>query len=89
MDHSLINPNQIREYGLPVYDNPFSKQQFGIDGNEAFIPFNTMGTIVYFETRVPTDWETHNLPIIMLTGEEWDPVNVGLGTGQSREQAEM
>jgi hypothetical protein len=68
---------------------PFSKQQFGIDGNEAFIPFNTTGTIVYFETRVPMDWETRNLPIIMLTGEEWDPVNVGLGTGQSREQAEM
>jgi hypothetical protein len=68
---------------------PFSKQQFGIDGNEAFIPFNTMGMIVYFETHVPMDWETHNLPIIMLTGEEWDPVNVGLGTGQSREQAEM
>jgi hypothetical protein len=89
MDHSLINPNQIREYGLPVYDDPFSKQQFGIDGNEAFIPFNTTGTIVYFETRVPTDWETCNLPIIMLTGEEWDPVNVGLGTGRSREQAEM
>jgi hypothetical protein len=89
MDHSLINPNQIREYGLPVYDDPFSKQQFGIDGKEAFIPFNTMGTIVYFETHVPTDWETCNLPIIMLTGEEWDPVNVGLGTGQSREQAKM
>jgi hypothetical protein len=89
MDHSLINPNQIREYGLPVYNDPFSKQQFGIDGNEAFIPFNTTGTIVYFETRVPTDWETRNLPIIMLTGEEWDPVNVGLGTGRSREQAEM
>jgi hypothetical protein len=89
MDHALINPNQIREYGLPVYDDPFSKQQFGIDGNEAFFPFNTTGTIVYFETRVPTDWKTCNLPIIMLTGEEWDPVNVGLGTGQSREQAEM
>jgi hypothetical protein len=88
MDHSLINPNQICEYGLPVYNNP-TKQQFGIDGNEAFIPFNTTGTIVYFETRVPTDWETRNLPIIMLTGEEWDPVNVGLGTGQSREQAKM
>jgi hypothetical protein len=25
----------------------------------------------------------------MLTGEEWDPVNIGLGTGRSREQAEM
>jgi hypothetical protein len=31
MDHSLINPNQIREYGIPVYDNPFSQSQFGID----------------------------------------------------------
>jgi hypothetical protein len=61
MDHSLINPNQIREYGLPVYDDPFSKQQFGIDGNEAFIPFNTTGTIVYFKTHVPTDWETWNV----------------------------
>jgi hypothetical protein len=26
------------------------------------------------------------LPIIMLTGEEWDPVNVRLGNRQSREQ---
>jgi hypothetical protein len=25
-----------------------------------------------------------NLPIIMLTGEDWDPVNVGFGNGRSR-----
>jgi hypothetical protein len=31
----------------------------------------------------------HNLPIIMLTGEDWDPVNVGFGNGRSREQAEL
>jgi hypothetical protein len=89
MDHSLINPNQIREYGIPVYNNPFSQSQFGIDCNDDFISFNTTGTIVYFESRVPTDWETRNLPIIMLTGEDWDPVNVGFGNGRSREQAEM
>ncbi len=88
MDHSLINPNQIREYSILVYDNPFSQSQFSIDCNDDFIPFNTMGTIVYFESRVPTDWETCNLPIIMLTGEDWDPVNVGFGNGHSREQAE-
>jgi hypothetical protein len=52
-----------------------------------FIPFNTTGTIVYFETHVPTDWETCNLPIIMLTGEDWDLVSIGLGNGCSREQA--
>jgi hypothetical protein len=45
--------------------------------------------IVYFESRVPTDWETRNLQIIMLTGEDWDPVNAGFGNGRSREQAEM
>jgi hypothetical protein len=89
MDHSLINPNQICEYGIPVYDNPFSQSQFGIDCNGDFIPFNTTGTIVYFKSRVPTDWETRDLPIIMLTGEDWDPVNVGFGNGRSREQAEM
>jgi hypothetical protein len=84
MGHSLINPNQNREYGIPMYDNPFSQSQFGIDCNDDFIPFNTTGTIVYFESRVPMDWETHNLPIIMLTGEDWDPVNVGFGNGHSR-----
>jgi hypothetical protein len=89
MDHSLINPNHIHEYGIPMYNNPFSQSQIGIDCNDDFIPFNTMGTIVYFKTRVPTDWETCNLSIIMLTGEDWDLVNVGLGDGQSREQAEM
>jgi hypothetical protein len=72
-----------------MYDNPFSQSQFGIDCNDDFIPFNTTGTILYFESHVPTDWEMHNLPIIMLTGEDWDPVNVGFGNGCSREQAEM
>jgi hypothetical protein len=37
--------------------------------------------VYYFETQVLMDWETCNLPIIMLTGEDWDPVNVGLGNG--------
>jgi hypothetical protein len=72
-----------------LYDNPFSQSQFGINCNHDFIPFNTMGTIVYFESRVLMDWETCNLPIIMLTGKDWDPVNVGFGNGCSREQAEM
>jgi hypothetical protein len=54
----------------------FSQSQFGINCNDDFIPFNTMGTIVYFETHVPTDWKTCSLPIIMLTVEDWDPVKI-------------
>ena len=90
MSHSLINPNQIREYGVPVYDDPYNVQQFGIDGHEAFIPFNTTGTIVHFESCVRTDWESRNLPILLLTGEQWDPCGVELGPGGgSREMGEM
>jgi len=91
MDHSLINPNQIREYGVRVYDDPYSNSHFGIDGDEEFIPFNTTGTVVHFESRVPTDWEERNLPVIILTGEEWEPTKVELGTNgrRSREQSEM
>jgi hypothetical protein len=90
MNHSLINPNQICEYGLPVYDNPFNAAQFGIDTDDTFIPFDTTGTIVHFETRTPTDWEERNLPVIILTADQWDPVGVALGpNGRSREQAEM
>ena len=77
LQHSLINPNQIREYGIKVYDDPF-KRTFGIDSEESpFIPFDTTGTIVYFESRAPTSWEMQNLPVVLLTGDEWNPTDVG------------
>ena len=50
---SLINPNQLREYGLFVIDDPFNANEFGIDADEYFIQFNTKGTIVYFNSRAP------------------------------------
>jgi len=91
LPHSLINPNQIREYGINVCDDPFSpNDRFGIDGEDYFLPFDTTGTIVYFETRAPTDWELRNLPVILITGEKWDPTSVDLRPGgKSREAMEM
>ena len=91
MDHSLINPNQLRAFNIPVNDNPFNaKSSFGIEADEAFIPFRSTGTVISFESRVPTDWEERNLPVILLTGDRWDPINVDLSTGsRTREQAEM
>ena len=39
MDHSLINPNQIRHFGIPVSDDSYdSTRDFGISHNELFIP---------------------------------------------------
>ena len=74
LSHSLLNPNQLRTYGIDVDDNPFSHEhEFGIDADKAFIPFDMTGAIVYFQTRTPMDAELRNLPVILLTGETWDP----------------
>jgi hypothetical protein len=71
MINSLINPNQLQAYGLSVNDDPFDNTRaFGIDIENAFIPFDTTGTVVHFETRVPTEWEKTHLPIILITGED-------------------
>ena len=51
MDHSLINPNQIRHCGIPVSDNPYdSGRSLGIDHDALSIPFRTQGPTVYFES---------------------------------------
>ena len=74
LSNSLLNPNQIRAYGVGVFDNPFDPNtNFGVASDEAFIPFDTKGTIIYFESRVPNEWELSHLPVILLTGEIWNP----------------
>ena len=86
----LINPNQLRAYGLLVKDDPFNANEFGIDADEDFTQFDTKGTIVYVNSHVPTDWETTLLPIIILTTDTWDPKTVNLISGRSsHEEAEM
>ena len=54
MDHSLINPTQIRSSGIPVCDDPYHKaRDFGISHEELYIPFDTSGSMVFFETCDP------------------------------------
>jgi hypothetical protein len=81
MDHSLINPNQIRANGIPVSDNPFDVDRpFGIDHEDLFVPFQAKGATVFFTTSVPSDDELDSCPMIVLTdGDvEWDPRGVDL-----------
>ena len=91
LEHTLINPNQIRAYGIPVYDDPFQpRQPIGIDSPDVFIPFDTTGTLLHFESRVPTEWDKTHLPIILLTDILWNPVDDVLNPGQeTREVAAM
>ena len=52
MEESLINPNQIRNYGLYLNDNPFEPGElFGIHDHETdvSIPFSVTNGIVFLK----------------------------------------
>ncbi|KAL7551098.1 hypothetical protein ACHAWF_014292 [Thalassiosira exigua] len=81
LDNSLINPNQMRHYGISVSDNPYDMDKtLGIDHDQDFIPFESEGATVYFETTYPEmdDIEMH--PHLVLTDREvpWDPTDVNM-----------
>ena len=82
LDHSLINPNQLRYYGVPVWDNPFDTVRgLRIDADEdVSIPLRSEGTKVLFTTRTPTLEELHSCTKIHLTSQSpWEPTTVQLG----------
>jgi hypothetical protein len=92
LPHSLlINLNWLRAYGIDVNDDPFdSTRDFDIKCEQAFIPFDTTGTIVHFESRTPTEWEKTHLPVILITSNIWSPTEEVLRPEkQSRESIEM
>ena len=85
MDHSLIHPNQMRHYGISVSDDPYdSTQDFGIDHGKLFIPFETEGCAIYFDTCVPTDEDLETLAHTVLTNgkNEWNPSSVEMSSNR-------
>jgi len=88
LDHSLINPNQFRSYGVPLWDNPFDDSKtLGMElTHDIRIPFVTRGTKILFSTRVPTTHELQNPNILrfeVTSPHDWDPATVSLSAVQS------
>ena len=82
LDHSLINPNQIRHFGVPVCDDPYDPHRpLGIDHENAFIPFEKEGACIFFDTYVPSDEQLEEWEHVELTNDEipWNPSTVRLG----------
>ena len=45
---------------------------------------------MHFRSRVPTEWETTNFPVILITADSWDPKTFDMSAGkQIQENAEM
>jgi hypothetical protein len=81
LKHSLINPNQLRSSGTPVWDNIFDpNHDISIECEENLtIPLKMEGTKTLFISRSPTDQELNECPHIHITStNEWNPSSVKL-----------
>ena len=81
MDHSLFNPNQLRMYGVHVWDNPFDQERpFSIQASDDVeIQLKTKGTKIFFDSRTPTEGELRSCPKIHMTSDRpWNPSDVML-----------
>ena len=77
LDHTLVNPNQMRAYGIDVQDNPFSDLLLSITTGDHTIPLHTQGTTIFCYTQSATMHELQNLLQIELTSHQsWEPHKV-------------
>ena len=61
MDHTLVNPNQMRPFGIKVKDNPYDDAPLYLmteDGDFA-LPLAVQGTNIMADTCTPTEEELH------------------------------
>jgi hypothetical protein len=79
LDHSLLNPNQMRHHGFTVQDNPDSNVSLHIApyNDEFILPVQADGTTIFFDSRTPTNQELVDCPHIELSpSAPWYPCNV-------------
>lgn len=75
MDYTLLNPNQLRHYGVRVQDDPTSPYPLSIitEDNKFCMELSMAGTIVYAQTYAPSDHDLKNHPHIQLSSpHSWD-----------------
>lgn len=82
LDHSLINLNQLRYNGVIVNDNPFDHDKrlsiYDVE-SETTITLKSKGTIIFTNTRTPTQQELCECKHIVLTSDEtWNPSSIQL-----------
>ena len=77
MPHSLINPNQLRAFGVDVKDNPSRGGPLYIaevQESNIRIPLRMVGTNIVFDSRTPTQDELESCRRVELSNQfEWLP----------------
>ena len=56
MEHTLVNPNQLRHFGVTVQDNPYSSSPLYIEypDRDLVLSLIVKGTNILAHTRTPT-----------------------------------
>ena len=78
MEHSLINPNQCRSYGIRVCDDPTDEyRKLGMELSDDYVvPFLMKGTTCYFESRSPDLSEIETCRTFLVSDPDtWDPTS--------------
>ena len=82
LDHTLINPNQVRAYGIPFWDNPYDPcRSLSIDvDNDLCIPLRRPHcTKLLYHMRVPTAVELTTCEHIHMTSATpWNPSELSM-----------
>jgi len=74
MKNSLINPNQVRAFGVSLYDNPTDQNcHLGMTVQDQLIPFVMAGSTCHFTTRTLMNWEMENCLQLEITSDAEDP----------------
>eukprot|EP00980_Cylindrotheca_fusiformis_P022509 scaffold9381_cov163-Cylindrotheca_fusiformis.AAC.1 len=80
MENSLMNPNQLREFGITVQDNPYDVNPMVIrkdedeNGNGFVACLKSEGTNIFVDTWTPTDRDLEEYRHMVLTASSpWDP----------------
>ena len=79
LNHTLVNPNQLRHYGITVQDNPACDKPlyFMTEDAEFSMELKRKGTIIYSDTFTHSAKELNDNPkIIMSSPHPWDPTKV-------------
>lgn len=82
LENSLVNPNQLRDFGVMVQDNPYDKKPMMIqrgddDDGGITIGLKSQGTTIFVDTWTPTDQDLKEFKHIVLTSDHpWNPHEV-------------
>jgi hypothetical protein len=71
VDHSLINPNELRAFGSVIQDNSFDLTGMALKDPEACvsIPMSLSSAVIGFETRTPTQDELDHCQHLVLSSQ--------------------